>query len=182
MKLSLRTQQILAEETGVTSVIDPLGGSWYLEALTDQVEKAVWDYLDRVDALGGTVAAIEQGFFQREIADFAYDEAQRRATGERPVVGVNSHVDPPGEVQAIEVHRNDPETEARQLERLRRIKAERDNAKVERLLGELRKLAAGEDENLMPITIAAVKAQASMGEIVETLRALWGSYRETPVF
>jgi methylmalonyl-CoA mutase cobalamin-binding domain/chain len=182
MKLSLRTQQVLAEETGVASVIDPLGGSWYVESLTDQVEKAVWDYLARVDALGGTVAAIEQGFFQREIADFAYDEAQRRASGERPVVGVNSHVDPPGEVQTIEVHRNDPEVEGRQVDRLRRVKAERDNGKVDRLLAELQRQAREDAHNLMPATITAVKAQASMGEIVEALREVWGSYRETPVF
>jgi methylmalonyl-CoA mutase cobalamin-binding domain/chain len=182
MKISLRTQQVLAEETGVGSVIDPLGGSWYIESLTDQVEKAVWDYLARVDELGGTIAAIEQGFFQREIADFAYDEAQRRATGERPVVGVNSHVDPTGEVQSIEVHRNDPEVENRQVDRLRRVKAERDNGKVEALLAEMQRQAREESINLMPVTIEAVKARASMGEIVEALRKVWGTYRETPVF
>jgi methylmalonyl-CoA mutase cobalamin-binding domain/chain len=182
MKLSLRTQQILAEETGVTQVIDPLGGSWYVEALTDQVEMGIWDYLEKVDALGGTVRAIEQGFFQREIADFAYDEAQRRATGERPVVGVNSHVDPAGEVQQIEIHRNDPETEKRQVDHLQRVKTERDNQKVRTLLAKMQEQARDEGANLMPITIEAVKANASMGEIVETLREVWGSYRETPVF
>jgi methylmalonyl-CoA mutase N-terminal domain/subunit len=182
MKLALRTQQILAEETGVANVIDPLGGSWYVEALTDKVEKAVWDYLEKVDALGGTVRAIEQGFFQREIADFAYDEAQRRASGERALVGVNSHVDPPGEVQEIEVHKIDPATESRQIASLRRVRAERDNAAVTRLLDELKTAAADPSVNLMPLTIEAVKAHASMGEIVESLREVHGTYRETPIF
>jgi methylmalonyl-CoA mutase N-terminal domain/subunit len=182
MKLALRTQQIISDESNVTSVIDPLGGSWYVEALTDQVERKVWEYLDKVEALGGTIRAVELGFFQKEIADFAYDEAQRRASGERVVVGVNRYADPGGSDQAIELHRHNPDTELRQVEHVRHVKSERDAAEVSRRLTELQETARDETVNLMPATIAAVQARASMGEIVEALREVFGTYAETPVF
>lgn len=182
MKLALRTQQIIAEETNVANVVDPLGGSWYVEALTRQVEDEVWRILDKVDELGGTVAAIESGWFQKQIADFAYDEAQRRASGQRVVVGVNRYVDPPGDEQRIEVHKVDPETERRQIEHLRKVRAERDNAKVAALLEELRAIARDDSANLMPITIEAVEARASMGEIVQALETVFGRYKEVAVF
>jgi methylmalonyl-CoA mutase N-terminal domain/subunit len=182
MKLALRTQQIIADESNVTSVIDPLGGSWYVEALTDQVEQKVWEYLDKVDALGGTIRAVELGFFQKEIADFAYDEAQRRASGQRVVVGVNRYADPPGADHAIELHHTNPETERQQVEHVRRVKSERDAAQVSRRLSELQETARDDAANLMPATIAAVEARASMGEIVEALREVFGTYSETPVF
>jgi methylmalonyl-CoA mutase cobalamin-binding domain/chain len=181
MKLALRTQQIIAEESGVTNVIDPLGGSYYLEALTGDIEAEVWKHLDTVERMGGTVAAIEQGYFQREIADFAYDVAQRRASGEQVVVGINKYIDPPGEGQAVEMHRVDPLVERRQVEHLDRCRRERSAEEVERRLRELEAVATDHCANLMPATIAAVKARASMGEIVRALEKVFGRYTEAPV-
>jgi len=181
MKVALRTQQVIAEETNVTQVIDPLGGSYYLEALTRDFELAMQGYLDRVDELGGTLRAIELNFFQREIADFAYDFAQRKASGDRTVVGVNKYVDA-DEEQEIEVHKVDPTSERRKIDRLREVKRTRDDAEVRRTLAGLLDAARDPDANLMPATIAAVRAHASMGEIVQTLEGLFGRYRETPVF
>jgi methylmalonyl-CoA mutase cobalamin-binding domain/chain len=181
MKVALRTQQIIASETRVTDVVDPLGGSWYLEALTNDLEQAIWEVLERVDRLGGTVRAIEEGFFQGEQADFAYEVARRKASGEDVVVGVNRYVDPV-EDQKVEVHRVDPEAERRQVERLRRVKAERDGEQVDRVLKELQEAGREPDENLMPATIAAVRARASLGEIVGALRDVFGTYQERPSF
>jgi methylmalonyl-CoA mutase cobalamin-binding domain/chain len=182
MKLALRTQQVIADETHVTDVVDPLGGSWYLEALTQQVEDEVWRLLGKVDELGGTVAAIEQGWFQQQIADFAYGEALRRAAGERVVVGVNRYVDPPGQEQAVQVHHIDPSTERRQTEHLREVRARRDAGRVDQLLARLAATARNEEANLMPATIEAVEAQATMGEIVGALEAVFGRYQEHAVF
>jgi len=181
MKLALRTQQVIAEESGVTNVIDPVGGSYYVEALTNDIEAEVYRYLDVVERMGGTIAAIEQGYFQREIADFAYEYARRRESGDQVVVGINRYVDAPDEEQAIEVHRVDPEVEHRQVEHLRTCRRERDAAEVERSLRELKAAAADHDANLMPTTIAAVKAGASMGEIVHAVEEVFGRYTEAPV-
>ncbi|MDE0371257.1 MAG: methylmalonyl-CoA mutase family protein [Rhodospirillales bacterium] len=181
MRLALRTQQVIAEETNVASVVDPLGGSYLVESLTSEMERRIFEILDRVDDMGGTIQAIERGWFQREIADSAYDQAIRKANGERPVIGVNTFVEADADPN-IETHPYDPETERRQIDNLRRTRAERDNAKVAALLDELKRVAGNEGENIMPITIALADARASMGEIVETLRGLWGSYGETPVF
>ncbi|MDP9265422.1 MAG: methylmalonyl-CoA mutase family protein [Chloroflexota bacterium] len=182
MTLALRTQQVIAEETNVTNVVDPLGGSWYVEALTNDMEEATFEYLKRVDALGGTVAAIEQGYFQRELADFAYGIAERKASGEKPVIGVNRYVEPPGAEQAIEVHKIDPKTERKQIERLRRVKAARDQTRAQRLLEELQAVAADDRANIMPIAIECVNARCSMGEMVNALKAIWGAYSEVPVY
>ena len=127
MKLALRTQQIIADETNVPNVIDPLGGSYYVEALTDEIEKGIGEYMDKVEAMGGVVPAIEQGFFQREISDTAYDFAKRKASGDRPVIGVNKYVDA-AEDQKIEIHKLDPESEARQIRRLKQTREARDPA------------------------------------------------------
>ena len=181
MKLALRTQQVIAEESGVTNVIDPVGGSYYVEALTNDIEAEVYRYLDLVERMGGTIAAIEQGYFQREIADFAYEYARRRESGDQVVVGINRYVDAPDEEQAIEVHRVDPEVEHRQVEHLRTCRRERDAAEVDRSLRELKAAAADHDANLMPATIAAVKAGASMGEIVHAVEEVFGRYTEAPV-
>lgn len=181
MKVALRTQQILAEETGVPRVVDPLGGSYYVEVLTDEFERKIFEYLDRVDELGGTIAAIERGFFQREIADNAYDIATRKASGEYTVVGVNKYVDAE-EDQPVEVHKLDPESEARQIEHLRHVKQTRDAQAVETILEDLKRAAQDPNANLVPFTIEAVKRHASMGEIVNALKEIFGSYRETPVF
>src|SRR5438067_624850 len=179
MKLALRTQQIIADETRVTSVVDPLGGSYYVEALTNRIEAAVMAILKRVDALGGTAKAIEEGCFQREIADSAYEHARRKASGEQPVIGVNKFVGP-AEPGAVEIHRVDPAVEARQVARLRATRATRDAARVAALLDRLAREAADPAVNLMPVTIELVKARASLGEIVGRRRRVWGQYVETP--
>jgi methylmalonyl-CoA mutase N-terminal domain/subunit len=181
MKLSLRTQQIIAEETNVTQVIDPLGGSYYMERLTADMEAGVRRYFDAIDELGGTLAAIDANFFQKEIADFAYEFAQRKASGDRTVVGVNKFVDAE-ESQQIEVHRLDPDSERRKITRLKEVKESRDQAVVRATLAELKRVAALPDENIMPATIAAVEANASMGEIVKALETVFGRYTERPVF
>src|SRR5216117_1461326 len=181
MKIALRTQQIIADETRVTSVVDPLGGSYYVEALTSRIEAEVAAILRKVDALGGTVKAIEEGYFQREIADSAYEQARRRASGAEPVIGVNKFVEPP-QPGALEIHRVDPAVEARQIERLRATRASRDHARVAALLERLAREAADPAVNLIPVTIELVEARASMGEIVGRLRHVWGQYVETPVF
>jgi methylmalonyl-CoA mutase cobalamin-binding domain/chain len=180
MRIALRTQQIIAYETNVTQVVDPLGGSYYVEKLTDEMEANVWRILDEVEENGGTLKCIEDGWFQRGISDSAYDFALRKASGERPVIGVNMFVDKEEKVD-IEIHPHDPETERRQIERLNRVRQNRDEAEVQRLLGKLKEQAADEKVNLMPVTIDLVKAGASMGDIVETLKGMWGTYRETPV-
>nr|WP_297459903.1 methylmalonyl-CoA mutase family protein [uncultured Halomonas sp.] len=180
MRIALRTQQIIAYETNVTQVVDPLGGSYYVEALTDGIEKQVWEMLDEVERLGGTLKCIDDGWFQRGISDSAYDFALRKASGERPVIGVNLFVENEEEVD-IEIHPHDQETERRQIERLDNVRAKRDEGKVQSLLAKLKEQAADESVNLMPITIELVKEGASMGDIVETLKEIWGTYRETPV-
>jgi methylmalonyl-CoA mutase cobalamin-binding domain/chain len=181
MKVALRTQQIVADETRVTSVVDPLGGSYYVESLTNRIEEEVLAILAKVDALGGTVKAIEAGWFQREIADSAYAHARRTASGEVPVIGVNKFVEPAAP-DAVEVHRVAPDVEARQVARLGATRARRDGARVEALLARLAREAADPAVNLMPVTIELAKARASMGEIVDRLRAVWGRYVETPAF
>ena len=183
MKLALRTQQIIAHETNVTSVVDPLGGSWYVESLTDDFERAIREILDRVEEMGGTIRAIEESFFQREMAEHAYRVACRQDSGDAVVVGVNRYVDEDeGDAGPVPVHRVDPDTERRQVERLRRIRAERDSTAVERALEELRTAARDPNANLMPATIAAVRARVTGGEIVKALRTVFGTYAETAVF
>ncbi|HEU4437957.1 MAG TPA: methylmalonyl-CoA mutase family protein, partial [Methylomirabilota bacterium] len=181
MKIALRTQQIIALETNVTSVVDPLGGSYYLEALTNRVEAEVLAILAKVDAMGGTIKAIEEGFFQREIADSAYDFARRKAAGEQPVIGVNCMVEP-SEPPPIPIHKVDPAVEARQIRRLTEVRRRRDQALVDRLMDRLEREAREPATNLMPVTIELVKARASLGEIAGRLRKVWGSYIERPVF
>ena len=181
MKIALRTQQIIALETNVTSVVDPLGGSYYVETLTNRVEAEVMAILAKVDALGGTIKAIEEGFFQREIADSAYDFARRKAAGEQPVIGVNTLVEP-SEPPPIPIHKVDPAVEARQVARLGETRRRRDQALVDRLLDRLEREAREAATNLMPVTIELVRARASVGEIAARLRRVLGSYVERPVF
>jgi methylmalonyl-CoA mutase N-terminal domain/subunit len=181
MKIALRTQQVIADESNAASVIDPLGGSYYVEHLTTQMERAIFEVIEEVDRRGGTIKLIEEGWFQRRIADFAYDTAIKKARGEKVVLGVNKFVEP-DEKAAIETHPYDPTTARRQIDRLQRVRRERDQREVERLFERLVEVARNEEENIMPVTIDLVRAGASMGEIVERLKTLWGSYRETPVF
>jgi methylmalonyl-CoA mutase N-terminal domain/subunit len=181
MKVALRTQQILADETRVANVIDPLGGSYYVEALTARIEEEVFAILAKVDAMGGTIAAIEAGWFQHEIADSAYEFARRKASGDAPVIGVNTYVEPPEPVE-IPIHRIDASVETRQVGRLKAVRAGRDQARVDRLLDRLAETAADPTANLMGPTIEAVRAKATLGEIVVRLRKIWGAYVERPVF
>ncbi|MGZ6124906.1 MAG: methylmalonyl-CoA mutase family protein, partial [Myxococcales bacterium] len=181
MKIALRTQQIIAEETRVPNVIDPLGGSWYVESLTTELERRTFAILDKVATLGGTVKAIEEGYFQREISETAYQTARKRASGEYPFIGVNKHAEP-ARKENIEIHKVDPAVEKRQIERTRRVRKERDNAKVKGLLEELSRQARSPEANLMPVTIELAKARATMGEIVARLKDEFGTYTETPVF
>ncbi|WP_070987468.1 methylmalonyl-CoA mutase family protein [Halofilum ochraceum] len=180
MKIALRTQQVIAHETGASDVVDGIGGSWYVENLTTRIEEEVWRILDEVEEMGGTIQCIDDGYFQRGIADSAYDYAIRKASGDRPVIGVNCYVEEDGDPE-VEVHPHDPETERNQIAHLQRVRDERDESEVQQLLEELRNVAEDESQNLMPVTIKLVKAGASMGDIVENLRELWGTYRETPV-
>src|SRR6266403_1962595 len=176
-----KAQPMIAEETRVPNVADPLGGSYYVEALTTRIEAEVFRILRTVDELGGTIKAIEDGWFQREIADTAYDVARRKASGEHVVIGVNKHVEPAAD-QPIALHRVDPGVEARQIARLQAVRQGRDQATVAALLDRLEREAQDPAVNLMPVTIDLVRARASMGEIVARLRRVFGSYAERPVF
>jgi methylmalonyl-CoA mutase N-terminal domain/subunit len=162
-------------------VVDPLGGSWYVEALTDRIEAEVRAILAKVDEMGGTIAALETGYFQQQIADSAYDFARRKASGEQAVIGVNRHVEPAA-AAAVEVHKVDPAVEARQVARTRAVRQRRDAARVAALLDRLVAEARDPAVNLMPTTIELVEARATLGEIVARLRDVWGSYVERPVF
>jgi methylmalonyl-CoA mutase cobalamin-binding domain/chain len=181
MKMALRTQQIIAEETNVTSVIDPLGGSYFVEALTTDYEKKIFEILAEVDERGGTIKLIEQGWFQKHIADFAYETALRKQSGEKPVIGVNRFIENEDDVK-LEVHPYDMSTAERQIARTRRVRAERDESRLQALLDQLVAVAKDDAQNIMPVTVELVKAGATMGDIVERLKTLWGTYRETPVF
>jgi 2-hydroxyisobutanoyl-CoA mutase large subunit len=181
MKIALRTQQVIADESGVPSVVDPLGGSYFVESLTTRYEREIFRIIDHVDRSGGTVKLTQEGWFQRRIADFAYETALRKASGEKPVIGVNKYVDPEEKFD-IELHPYDPSTAERQIARLNRVRRERDNRKVEQLLDRLIAVARDESQNIMPVTVELVAAGATMGDIVEKLKTLWGTYRESPVF
>jgi methylmalonyl-CoA mutase cobalamin-binding domain/chain len=181
MQLALRTQQVIAEETNVSQVVDPLGGSYYVEALTNEYEKRVFEILKEVEARGGTIKLVEEGWFQKQIADFAYETALRKQSGDKPVIGVNRY-GLEGANEKIEVHPYDPTTAERQIARTRRVRAERDEKQAQILLGKLAEVAGDPDENIMPVTVELVRAGATMGDIVERLKSVWGVYRESPVF
>jgi methylmalonyl-CoA mutase N-terminal domain/subunit len=175
VRLALRTQQILAFEAGVTETPDPLAGSYFVESLTDELEAAAWAYLEEIDALGGTLAALEGGFQQRQIQESAYRTQRAVDAGEQVVVGVNRFRDESSTTPPTQ--KIDPEGERRQVEGLRRVRAERDSAAWKASLDRLDDAARG-DENLMPFLIEAVKAYATVGEIADHLRDAWGVHRE----
>jgi methylmalonyl-CoA mutase N-terminal domain/subunit len=174
-RLALRTQQIIAHESGIAKVADPLGGSYYVEQLTDQIERGAQDYLERIDRLGGTLAAIEKGWIQAEIQNAAYEFQQQVERGEKIVVGVNRFQQENDEPLAP--LRIDSDVELRQVERLRQVRASRDQAEVMARLGALDEAARGSD-NLMPKIMAACEALATVGEISDCLRKVFGEYRE----
>jgi methylmalonyl-CoA mutase N-terminal domain/subunit len=179
VQVALRTQQIIASETGVANTADPLGGSWFVEKLTDEMEAAAYSYFARIDELGGMVAAIRRNFPQREIADAAFSFQQELNERSRIIVGVNDYVQ--DDEPQTPILRIDPASERRQTERLAETKALRDGSAVEAALAELKRSAAGQG-NLMEPIIAAARAQASEGEMVAALQEVFGTYTETPVF
>ncbi len=180
MKLAMRTQQVIADETNVTAVVDPLGGSYFVESLTSAIETEIWKIIEEVEERGGTIKALEDGYFQRLCADSAYDHELRKANGERVMIGVNKYLEEEDPVD-FEAHPYEAGTGKRQLERLEKVKTSRDSETVTKLLNDLKTLAQDPDTNLLPVTIEAVKARATLGEICDSLRDLWGTYRETPV-
>ena len=182
VRIALRTQQVIAHETGVTNTVDPLGGSYFVESLTDAMEERCYEYFKRIDELGGMVAAVKSNYPQREIAEAAFALQQEIDAGERIVVGVNSHVQA-GE-QPIPTLRIDPALERKQVGRLQAARARRDGAAVEATLAALRKAAAEDPaaNNLMDPLLRCARAHASEGEIVGSLQRVFGSYTETPVF
>ncbi len=176
--IALRTQQIIAEESGVANTVDPLGGSYFVEALTNRMEEECLAYFRRIDELGGVIPAIRRGFFQSEIADAAYRYQREIDSGRRGVIGVNRYAaKTPLEIPILEM---DPHGEARHLERLKRVRATRDNALVRQRLAALREAARGED-NLMPPILDCVRAYATIGEMCDVLRDVFGVYREMVV-
>ena len=179
VRVALRTQQIIAYESGVADVIDPLGGSYYVEWLTDKIEEEAMRYIEKIDSMGGAVEAIEKGYIQREIVESAYKYQREVETKQRIIVGVNEFITE--EKVPIEILKIDPKIEETLIERLRIIKQQRDSAKVKEVLEELRK-AAEKDENLMPAILKAVKAYATIGEICNVLREVYGEYKPPTIF
>jgi methylmalonyl-CoA mutase, N-terminal domain len=172
-RVALRTQQILAAEAGATDTADPLGGAYFIESLTDEIERLAWELIERVDELGGAVAAIEQEFVQREIEEAAFRFTHDVEAGERVIVGVNRYAE--AEEEHVELHRLDPEAERRQLERTARVRAERNAADAARALAEVRGVAEGDGNLLVPMR-EALRARCTLGEICGALRELWGTY------
>jgi methylmalonyl-CoA mutase N-terminal domain/subunit len=180
VRLALRTQQIIADETGAASTIDPLGGSYFVEALTDKIEAEAYEYFKKIDELGGMVAAVKANYPQREIADASYELQQEIDSGRRVVVGVNAYTE--GDEQQTALHRSDPAMERGQVDRLNAVRAGRDSAAVEASLVNLREAAAQQRANLMPLLIDCTRTDASEGEIVQALQDVFGKYTESPVF
>jgi methylmalonyl-CoA mutase N-terminal domain/subunit len=179
VRLALRTQQVIAHETGVVNTADPLGGSYYLEHLTDELERQANDYFDRIEQFGGVIPAIEENFFQREIAEASFRYQSEVEAEQRVIVGVNRYqLD---DERPLEILRIDPALEQKQIERVQAVRARRDSAAVESALAELKRAAEG-DTNLMVPIMAASRVFTTMGEMCEALRDVWGIWRETPVF
>jgi methylmalonyl-CoA mutase N-terminal domain/subunit len=180
VRVALRTQQVIAHETGVANTPDPLGGSYFVEALTDRMERRCYEYFEKIEQLGGMVEAVKGNYPQREIADAAFELQQEIDSGERVVVGVNRFQ--LEDEEPIPTLRVDPALERKQLDRLQSVRARRDGAAVERALAELREAATHERRNLMDPLLECARANASEGEIVESLQQVFGDYTETPVF
>jgi methylmalonyl-CoA mutase N-terminal domain/subunit len=180
VRIALRTQQVIAHETGVVNTIDPLGGSYYVERLTDEFERHAYEYFDRIERLGGVVAAIKENFFQREIAEASFRYQSEVESEQRIVVGVNRYTleDEP----ELEILKIDPALERKQVDRVRALRARRDSAAVEAALARLKEDAARDERNLMESIVEASRAYVTMGEMCDAFREVWGTWRETPVF
>jgi methylmalonyl-CoA mutase N-terminal domain/subunit len=177
-RIALRTQQIIAHESGVANTVDPLGGSYFVEELTDQMEAECWDYFDRIEALGGVLPAIEAGFFQQEIADAAYRYQQEIDTHQRKIIGVNDFVnDEPIQIPILDM---DPQGYEVQCARIEEVKQTRDKEAIKRSLRRLREAAEG-TENTMPYILDAVKAYATLQEIMDVFRDVFGEYEEMAI-
>jgi methylmalonyl-CoA mutase N-terminal domain/subunit len=180
VRIALRTQQVIAHETGVVATADPLGGSYFVEAQTNRLEREAYEYFDRIEKLGGVVEAIKENFFQREIAEASFRYQQEVERGQRIVVGVNRYVradEPP-----ITLLKIDPELEREQIDRVQALRARRNSAAAESALAALKDAAARDDVNLMPLIVDAARAYVTMGEMCDAFREVWGVWRETPVF
>ena len=180
VRIALRTQQVIAHETGVVSTIDPLGGSYHVEALTNELERRAYDYFEQIERLGGVVAAIKENFFQKEIADASFRYQAEVEARQRIVVGVNRYeLDTE---QPLELLKIDPALEEKQIERVQGLRARRDSGAVEAALARLKEDAARDDRNLMHPIVDASRAYVTMGEMCDAFREVWGTWRETPVF
>ena len=180
VRIALRTQQVIAHETGVVNTIDPLGGSYYVEELTNRLEAEAYDYFSRIEKLGGVIPAIEENFQQREIAEASFRYQAEVESKQRVVVGVNRYqLEQEGEIELLRV---DPALEQKQIDRVQGVRARRDSAAVERTLTALKEASVREGANLMPLLIEASRAYVTMGEMCDALRETWGTWRETPVF
>jgi methylmalonyl-CoA mutase N-terminal domain/subunit len=179
VRLSLRTQQILAYESGVTSTVDPLAGSYYLEALTDRIELEVWQYIDRIEALGGMIPSILKGYVQKQIQESAFRTQKDIEKGNRVVVGINKFQTQ--EKKPQDLLRVDPAVRRLQIEKLSRVKESRNASRVQAALKQLREGAKQKDVNLLPLILEAVKEYATLGEICQILREEFGEHRETIV-
>ena len=177
VQIALRTQQIIAYEHGVGDVADPLGGSYYIEDMTNRLEREARDYIKRIDAMGGALAALEKGFQQSEIQEAAYRYQLQVEAKERVIVGVNDFKNPEAPVELLKL---DPTIGQRQVEKLQALRASRDNAAVNALLARLEATAKGPD-NLLPVIVECVESRATLGEISHTLRRVWGEYQPTVV-
>jgi methylmalonyl-CoA mutase N-terminal domain/subunit len=175
VQVALRTQQIIARESGVADTVDPLGGSYYLEWLTNQIEERAMRYITEIDRMGGALKAIERGYIQREIAQSAYSYQRAVDSGEQIIVGVNEFASE--EKSDTEILEIGAEVEKKQVARLEKLKWGRDNERVSQVLGKVRDIARS-NENIMPVLIEAVKAYATIGEISNVLRDVFGEYRE----
>jgi methylmalonyl-CoA mutase, N-terminal domain len=180
VRVALRTQQIIAEETGVTNTIDPLAGSYFVEALTDRMEHKAYEYFAKIDELGGMVEAIKTGYPMREIADAAFRYQQEVESGVRKVVGVNAYTE--GDDHQTPLLRIDPAFEVDQVRRVQAVRQRRDEELVGAALERLEQAARDPDENIMPYLLDATRANATEGEMVQALQLVFGTYRETPAF
>ena len=180
VRIALRTQQVIAHETGVVNTIDPLGGSYYVEHLTNELERQAYEYFAQIDALGGVVEAIKENFFQQEIADASFRYQAEVEAKQRIIVGVNRYQ--LEDEQPLEILKIDPALEPQQIERVKALRGRRDSAAVESTLAALKAASARDDVNLMPAILDAARAYVTMGEMCDVWRDVWGVWRETPVF
>ena len=180
VRIALRTQQVIAHESGAVNTIDPLGGSYYVESLTNTLEAQAYEYFDRIDRIGGVIPAIKENFFQREIAEASFRYQSEVESGKRVIVGVNRYI--LDDEETIPILKIDASLEQKQIDRLAGVRARRDSAAVETRLATLKEAASKDGVNLMPAIVDASRDYVTLGEMCDALREVWGVWRETPVF